>query len=510
MKHILILSLSILVFSFGCEDGPEQVFTPLEGTDEVEHSTGTTWTPEGDKPYESRAGGDAVGRALFCDENVAEEQIQEMVVAPIIPDDSVGGIKLLDEDGKPYVADVLIGSPEDGKFCDPTGTYADAFVWGPTQEVIALFDIETRILEAVIAYQSYLGAMTGNVTVDGTETPIVIQPRQRITIDGQELIDYAGSADRNANPNSFLNEANVTKMYGMVRETFFDDPPLAADFNCLDAKRCRIVYTAPNQEATPQDSFIIFEDSGVQLRMTPDGYVTFVYLTPVRRAPFEIETEVNLGEDSFDPVLTSFSQEGCVIDLGAETTWAEFRDRCVPEDSAAFNRISYNVHAQRDAVTAEFDGISLDFMRKVSENGILGDGEMPGDSDVLYEMTWTLSMAAPISNYIPSRLARGYRSRLSRRLRDSLHPDTPEDHPLKTYRIEIPETLQDQNDPYPLDVIAVDPANGDTTNWIREIVQDITDIYQALSPEERQYVDERIGQYPFIWSSLLSSRPSIS
>ena len=149
------------------------------------HSTGTTWTPEGDKPYE-RAGGDAVGRALFCDENVAEEQIQEMVVAPIIPDDSVGGIKLLDEDGKPYVADVLIGSPEDGKFCDPTGTYADAFVWGPTQEVIALFDIETRILEAVIAYQSYLGAMTGNVTVDGTETPIVIQPRQRITIDGQE------------------------------------------------------------------------------------------------------------------------------------------------------------------------------------------------------------------------------------------------------------------------------------------------------------------------------------
>ena len=95
-------------------------------------------------------------------------------------------------------------------------------------------------------------------------------------------------------------------MYGMVRETFFDDPPLAADFNCLDAKRCRIVYTAPNQEATPQDSFIIFEDSGVQLRMTPDGYVTFVYLTPVRRAPFEIETEVNLGEDSFDPVLTSF------------------------------------------------------------------------------------------------------------------------------------------------------------------------------------------------------------
>ena len=143
MKHILILSVSVALFCIGCEDGPEHVLTPVQQGDDVEHSSGTTWTPEGDKPYESRSGGDSVGRALFCDEDVAEAQIQEMVVAPIIPDDSVGGIKLLDEEGKPYIADILIGSPDEGKLCDPTGTYADAFVWGPKRS--SLFSISKPV-----------------------------------------------------------------------------------------------------------------------------------------------------------------------------------------------------------------------------------------------------------------------------------------------------------------------------------------------------------------------------
>ncbi|MED6309155.1 MAG: hypothetical protein VX624_04555, partial [Pseudomonadota bacterium] len=118
----------------------------------------------------------------------------------------------------------------------------------------------------------------------------------------------------------------------------------------------------------------------------------------------------------------------------------------------------------------------------------------PGADDILYEMTWTLSMSAPISNYIPALLARGYRSRLNRRLRNSISADAPDDHPLKTYAISLPETLLSQLEPYPLDVIAVDPANGDDTNWIRGIVTDIIEIYQNLSPAERAMVDPRISQ----------------
>ena len=135
-------------------------------------------------------------------------------------------------------------------------------------------------------------------------------------------------------------------------------------------------------------------------------------------SPLEISTSVDLGTDAFTPVLTSTSQDGCSIDLNAEQTWAQFRETCVPTESAR-NRISYNVHSQRDGVSAEFNGITLDFKRNVSESEVFRDGEGPADEDVLYEMTWTLTMSAPISNYIPSLLARGYRQRLSRRLRDA-------------------------------------------------------------------------------------------
>ena len=80
------------------------------------------------------------------------------------------------------------------------------------------------------------------------------------------------------------------------------------------------MYTTPNQETTPQDSFIIFEDSGIQLRMTPDGYVTFVYAEPVRVAPFEVSSEIDLGEDTFDPTLRGFLSQGVIgwtqVDLG--------------------------------------------------------------------------------------------------------------------------------------------------------------------------------------------------
>ena len=164
------------------------------------------------------------------------------------------GTTLLGPEGQPYLADDLLGRPEDGKYCDPTGVYADAFVWGPTNEVIVFFDTESRLVEAVMAYQSYLGNMTGTVTIDGEQQEVIIKPREAISIGGRELTEYASSFERNRNADAFLNEQNVTHIYGMVRETFFNDDPLPADFNCIQAKRCRILYTAPNQENSPQDS----------------------------------------------------------------------------------------------------------------------------------------------------------------------------------------------------------------------------------------------------------------
>ena len=235
MRKVIFLLMVSTAFATGCEDGPEQVFNPVPSDQELPRANGSTWTPEGNKPYTDTSGGDSVGRARFCDEDETEAQIREMVVAPIIPDVSVGTIPLLGPEGQPYLADDLLGRPEDGKYCDPTSVYADAFVWGPTLEVIVFFDTESRLVEAVMAYQSYLGAMTGTVTVDGEPVEISIKPRERIKMGGEELTEYASSSERNLNAGSFLNETNVTRIYGMVRETFFADEPLAAAHDGLVA-----------------------------------------------------------------------------------------------------------------------------------------------------------------------------------------------------------------------------------------------------------------------------------
>ena len=116
-------------------------------------------------------------------------------------------------------------------------------------------------------------------------------------------------------------------MYGMVRETFFGDDPLPAITTASQPNLPDCVYNAQSRDHT-SDSFIIFEDSGIQLGMTPDGYVTFVYAEPVR-VTIRGSSEIELGDETFDPTLRSLSKPGCVIDLDAELTWAEFRETCV-------------------------------------------------------------------------------------------------------------------------------------------------------------------------------------
>ena len=54
-----------------------------------------------------------------------------------------------------------------------------------------------------------------------------------------------------------------------------------------------------------QDTFILLEDSGIEIRLSPDGHVFFIYGRPVRVAPFEVRTEVDLGSEVFAPRLIS-------------------------------------------------------------------------------------------------------------------------------------------------------------------------------------------------------------
>lgn len=494
MRWSLLFTPVIALSLLACEDGPEQLFTPNTGDPSAQngYSPGTPWVQTGTTSYDDNAGGsDSAGRAVFCDETEVNELIQEMVVKPIIPDESIGGIPLRGPDGKPYVADTLLGRPEDGKFCNPTGVYSDAFTWGPTDEVIVWINTETRLVEGLMAYQQYLGAMQGSFTdAGGNQVPVVVQPRERIKIAGRELDQYTSRADQATKPNAWLNFANVNMVYRMVRETFFDAPPFPADFDCITEQLCEVIYTT-NNESTPQDTFILLQDSGLQVRLSPDGYAYFVYLTPVLGAPFEREGQMSFGQTGSSTMSFSYlsTMASCSLTLDEELTFAEFRSRCIsPNDTRTLSRIPYDVAEARDSVDASFEGVTLSFLRQTSTSSVFRDGEAPKDDDVLYGIAFTRVLNAPVEEFRAITLGNLYKQKLQQRLFDSIiHPGpiSREAHPFAVFNVRVPFLSNN-----PSRITALMTPGGQ--NWIGEVIRQVEALYYALPAEEQAMLDPQV------------------
>lgn len=489
------LLLGAALTAAGCEDGPEKVFTPFDGDPAAQNGYSADngpWTQEGGKSF-TETGGDSVGRAKFCDESQVTELVQWMVTQPIIPDVSIGGVPMWAEDGGPLHADDLIGLPEDGKFCDPTGLYADAFTWGPTDDVIVFFDPETRLVDGVVAYTQYLGTMQGHFTNgSGEKIEVVVQPRERLKIGGVELDRYASRADAPSRPDSWLNNANVTAVYKMVRETFFGADPVPDDFDCVAEQICDLIYTASN-ESVPQDTFILIQDSGIQIRFTPEGQAIFVYLVPVRAAPFEQSGSMAFGAPGSSSMRLAFDSErrqGCTLDLDDRLTWAQFQATCIASgDERSLDRVNYNVEDSRDAVQVEFNGMDLGFLRRTSESAVFRDGERPNDDDILYGIGFTRTLNAPVEEFRAQTLGNLYKARLEQRLRDSIVASgvttTSTTHPFYNYNVNVPFT---SDEPQRIGELLDDDGNS----WIPQVLAQIEADYQGLTKEQQEMLDARV------------------
>ena len=98
------LSTTAVVAGFGCEDGPEQIFSPNEGDpasqNGLDHPTAVT--PPGTKTFESDDENfDNTGRGKFCTVEENETLVKEMVKKPIVPNESIGGVPMWTPDNRP-------------------------------------------------------------------------------------------------------------------------------------------------------------------------------------------------------------------------------------------------------------------------------------------------------------------------------------------------------------------------------------------------------------------------
>ncbi|MCK6549225.1 hypothetical protein L6R52_25505 [Myxococcota bacterium] len=500
MRASLSFTFAAALAVTACDDGPTQIFEPNTGDPAQQngYTPGEPWVQDGSKGFDDESGGDSVGRARFCDETEAAAQIEQMVVAPIIPDQSVGTVPMRGADGKPLHADSLLGRPEDGKFCDPTEVYADAFVWGPTQEVIVLFNQETRLVDAVVAYTSYLGTLSGTYRVDGDLVPVTIQPRSRITIGDRVLDQYTSRADQASKPNAWLNNQNVTAIYAMLRQTFFLGAALPAGYDCVASKVCDIIYDSSN-ESTPQATTILIRDSGVQINVAPDGYVQYVLLFPVVSAKFETAGSVTFGGEAATEMAFEFTSApvpSCRLSLEEELDFATFRERCIPDDDTqALDRVSYEVDDGRDGVDLSFNGVYLTFLRDTSVKPVYADGEAPASDDLLYAFGFTRNLEAPVEEFRPRRIAQAYKARLEQRLFESVSDDGPiprASHPLALYTVNVPGM---SDSPAPLGELVTSFGN---VSWVPGVLDDVLALYYSLTPEEQMMVDPRVLEPVFL------------
>jgi hypothetical protein len=495
----------------GCEDGPDQVRLPLQAPPAEPGGTpaSDTFVAGDSKGFGSGVTDDEVGRAKFCAETEESALAQEMVVQPIIPDVSAGGLPLWAASGGTLYADQLLGARSDGKFCNPGGTYANAFTWGPTNDVILLFDQETHLVTGVILTQQYLGAMQGSFSdAGGTATQVVAKPRERLSVGGELLDVYASRAQALNEPRSWLNPVNVTKLYRMVRETFFGAQPLPPDFDCVEAQVCDLIFTSANED-TPQDTVVALQDSGVSITFTPEGYADSIYVRPVRSAPFENGGALAFGAAAGAQMAFAFQSQfrpDCALDLDSSASWGEFQARCIASgDERVLDRVNYNVDTARDAVDVEFNGVTLGFLHDTSLP-LLQDGERPAAADALYSIGFTRLMPAAVSEFRPLTLGNLYKARLEQRLQASIRraagAPPPAGHPFATFNLTVPFSA---DDPQRIGELLA----PDGSSWLPAVIAQVAALYASLTPEQKAVVDERVLDpvyllEPFV-DSVLSS-----
>jgi hypothetical protein len=505
-----ITLVTALLLTSACEDGPSQIFEPNSGnpTEQNGYGNQSPYTPPGSASYDSTSTGDNTGRARYCSEAEMTELVQQMVVAPMTPNFSVGTIPIWDAaTGAPTSVDTLFGRPEDGGFCDPyeyVGSGYGLLIWGPMDEILLWFNPDTRLVDGITAYGSYLGTLEGNYTdpVTAEERHILIKDRDFIIMDkgttGSErkLNVYASRAEQAGKPNSWLNYDNITRIYRMIRETYFHASASTwpADFDCVAEHICSINYDSSN-ETVPQQTQLSFLDSGVYLVFYPSGGLSHAEIDPVRIATYE-----TTGSIDFDSVgtlpekmrfeYTSTSLAGCNFTLDEELTFGAFKSRCI-ESPAMLARASYTTYSQRDTVQVAFNGIWLGFYHPTSSQPLFKDGDVPLDTDTLVDIGVSADLMAPTAEFVPSVLAADYVIKLQALLHDAvLSPCTggAGDNLFCDYPIAIPALATTSRRIGEL----MFKVGSESKSWLPLLFDQIAADYYALSASNRANVNPKI------------------
>ena len=276
MRRSVLGSVALLgVFLAGCEDGPNQPYSPAgAGFAGNSNNAGPDagYNDPGTQAYD--AGGGGTNSVNICTAAQQNVQWSKAFEAPLIPPFGVGGIDL--SAGGTFanvtIEDVLHGTNGQAQLCQGSsvacsdGTGFPSYAWGPSQQLQACYDPASHNLTFFLMLPGYDGKATFTLPklYNGQPVPLAIDPTsgqpadlnfvwqmgQPITVNGQVLKGKNGAALWSSNG---IDDQAANQMYLGMMYTF--QPTLIAVTNptrtppltemtdptadCLSVAKCR-------------------------------------------------------------------------------------------------------------------------------------------------------------------------------------------------------------------------------------------------------------------------------
>jgi len=410
MRRLLIAPLTMLAafVAAGCEDGPDQPYSPPPSN--AADNWNNSKTPgHSDPSKQGFDGGGSTGtnKVELCSGPEKAKRWAEMVNIPIEPPRKGAGIDLAGDET--WTGITIEKAEEINCQSDELGDWGSTPVnsWGDNGEVWFVYSAATRLGYSMHFWAGYNGTLDAT-SRDGKDK-YVVHVNSAMTKNGEKFpIHWKGS--------EFPDEVNA--IGDAMMATWAPDLPAATTANCYSTRMCitgefgdvAYIYIpviglglwTPSQFAPVEQNIIDrvdmylekilpFSLSHPHLKLDSEGPVA---------GPSALDGE---GKTIWPAVLNAATGQPCKMRFGM--TYDDFLANCVKvsEDPAAAkvaeNKLLGGILHGREQFHFNITGLTVDFLDKdLQDDKLLGDEDRPEGGDWAAEFTLSQAMMGKVIN----------------------------------------------------------------------------------------------------------------
>ena len=411
-RSVFTVTLFASAAFLGCEDGPNQTFSPAPANAGAILNNGNpdaSFDP-GKQDFDASYPGKSLTEICSTDEKRAAWA--KMLDQPIIPPRKYGGIdmgksdlweglKIEEAEQPPPKGNCQSTSAGSGGCPSGLGSCGQSY-WGDNQEVSMSWNLSTHIFDQMVLNLGYTGKMTFQDRSKTNTYTMTIGDVYRKN--GQPfLVDYTGK-------DNAARDARLTELYNAAMVTFGPDagvpwPPAADSLNCKKDRGCLVI-----NDGGDGNTYFGIRPLAIYFQ-TPTNTPQPVLSTPRALYNFFVKSEPygNLPQvlkiDAEGPYATGkvgATQTLCTQKVGL--TWGDLLANCINvTGDATADKLNYNKLVggrQHDFENWSFNvvGVNQNFTKQQGPFEVVQDTDYPKATDVGTDWTFDVRAKGKPSN----------------------------------------------------------------------------------------------------------------